>query len=241
MEAPAGGALRCAGCYIPSMHSAPLPQAALPAVDSPPRRFLGNRSYSYEHVGRYEEALRDAEKSLELQPNFIKGHFRKGKALKGLKRYDEAITAFQEVLSCHLNHAEAAQEVVDCQQKLQELTVSTKDNLPRLLSQQPTSPSSLVHSNDRVFIPRTVVYTRSHGGQSAPRNVTAAKPPSSTLYPIWVGNITSTITEDMLRSRFAAFGAIHSFRILYSRTCAFVNFISKAAAESAFQALQVTV
>ncbi|XP_069833033.1 tetratricopeptide repeat protein 31 [Dendropsophus ebraccatus] len=48
-------------------------------------RFLGNRSYSYERVGRYKEALEDAEKSLELQPNFIKGQFRKGKALKGLK------------------------------------------------------------------------------------------------------------------------------------------------------------
>ncbi|KAG8429584.1 hypothetical protein GDO86_019772, partial [Hymenochirus boettgeri] len=48
-------------------------------------RFMGNRSYSYERSGKYKEALEDAEHALQLEPNFIKGYFRKGKALKGLK------------------------------------------------------------------------------------------------------------------------------------------------------------
>ncbi|CAN2387160.1 Zgc 123010, partial [Pristimantis euphronides] len=132
-----------------------------------PRRFLGNRSYSYQHIGRHQEALQDAEKSLELQPHFIKGHFRKGKALKGLKRYAEAIKAFQQVLSCDLNHIEAAQEVAECQQKLQELKTRTQEGLPKLipLSLQPTPQSAVVHnSSNKVIIPRTVVYTRSSGG-----------------------------------------------------------------------------
>ncbi|KAM3910437.1 tetratricopeptide repeat protein 31 isoform 2-T2 [Leptodactylus fuscus] len=194
-------------------------------------RFLGNRSYSYERLGRYREALQDAEKALELRPDFIKGHFRRGKALKGLKRYLEAITAFQQVLSCDLNRVEAAQEVAECQQTLQALTMSTRENLPSL---QPCLPSS--NNNNKVF--RNVVYTRSKGGLSAPPNVPQAQQASSTLYPVWVGNITSRITEDVLRSQFSAFGVLHSLRILYSRTCAFVNFTSKGAAESAFRALQ---
>ncbi|XP_040275414.1 tetratricopeptide repeat protein 31 [Bufo bufo] len=204
-------------------------------------RFLGNRSYSHERLGHYKEALQDAEKSLELQPHFIKGHFRKGKALKGLKRYSEAITAFQRVLSCDLNRVEAAQEVADCQQKLQMLTMSTRKILPSNppLSQQPTPPGSL-GQNSRVF--RNTVYTRSNGGHSAPKaaphHVPPPKPVSSILYPIWVGNITSRITEDVLRSQFSAFGAIHSLRILYTRTCAFINFASKDAAEAAFRSLQ---
>ncbi|XP_071987837.1 tetratricopeptide repeat protein 31 isoform X2 [Engystomops pustulosus] len=196
-------------------------------------RFLGNRSYSYERLALYKEALADAERSLELQPNFIKGYFRKGKALKGLKRYSEAISAFQRALSCDLNRVEAAQEVADCQRKLQELKISTRENLPAPLNLQPVPA---------VF--RSVVYTRSNGGlpaaRTAPPSVPAAhpRPGSSTLYPIWVGNITSRITEDVLRSRFAVFGAIHSLRILYSRTCAFINFTNKGSAESAFRALQ---
>lgn len=203
-------------------------------------RFLGNRSYSYERVGRYREALQDAEKSLELQPHFMKGHFRKGKALKGLKRYSEAITAFQRVLSCDVNRQEAAREVADCRQKLQELTMSMRVNLPSftpLLQLMPPGP--LGHNiNKKVFVPHNRVYTRCDGGQAAPHILPAAKPVSSTLYPVWVGNITGRITEEVLRSQFAVFGAIHSLRILYSRTCAFINFTDKHAAESAFRALQ---
>ncbi|XP_077136588.1 tetratricopeptide repeat protein 31 isoform X2 [Ranitomeya variabilis] len=210
-------------------------------------RFLGNRSYSYERVGRCREALQDAERSLELHPHFIKGYFRKGKALKGLKRYAEAITAFQQVLSCDLSRAEAAQEVAECQQKLQELAMAarkiTLSNTPLCLMPTPLS-SAGENNSDKVFIPRNLVYTRSNKGQSAPKtaaqNLPAAKPvpASSTLYPVWVGNITGKITEDVLRSQFAVFGAIHSLRILYSRTCAFINFSSKHAAEAAFRALQ---
>lgn len=203
-------------------------------------RFLGNRSYSYERVGRFREALQDAEKSLELEPHFIKGHFRKGKALKGLQRYLEAITAFREVLSSDVNRVEAAQEVADCQRKLQELTMSTRGNLPSLTPLLQLIPPSSIgrNNNNKVFIPRTVVYTRSDIRQSAPRILPVVKPVSSTLYPVWVGNITSRITEEVLRSQFTVFGAIHSLRILYSRTCAFINFTSKDAAESAFRALQ---
>ncbi|XP_073418878.1 tetratricopeptide repeat protein 31 isoform X2 [Dendrobates tinctorius] len=210
-------------------------------------RFLGNRSYSYERVGRCQEALQDAERSLELHPHFIKGYFRKGKALKGLKRYSEAITAFQQVLSCDLSRAEAAQEIAECHQKLQEMAMAarktTLSNTPLGLMPTPLSSAGENNSN-KVFIPRNLVYTRSSKGLSAPKpvaqNLPAAKPvpACSALYPVWVGNITSRITEDVLRSQFAVFGAIHSLRILYSRTCAFINFSSKHAAEAAFRSLQ---
>lgn len=50
-----------------------------------PRRLFGNRSYCYEKLRCYEEALRDAQVALGLQPGWPKGLFRKGKALRGLK------------------------------------------------------------------------------------------------------------------------------------------------------------
>ncbi|XP_069832332.1 uncharacterized protein [Dendropsophus ebraccatus] len=133
--------------------------------------------------------------------------------------------------------------MADCQQKLQELMMPTRGSLPSYtpLSVRPTLPSLIGQNNNntKVFIARNLVYTRSsNGGQSDPRSPPTAKPASSTLYPVWVGNITARVTEDVLRSQFSVFGAIHSLRILYSRTCAFINFSRKDAAESAFRTLQ---
>lgn len=50
-----------------------------------PPRLFGNRSYCYEKLQRYEEALKDAQESLRLQPGWPKGFFRKAKALQGLQ------------------------------------------------------------------------------------------------------------------------------------------------------------
>lgn len=48
-------------------------------------RLFGNRSFCYERIQQYENALRDADLALCIEPNWIKGLFRKGKALCGLK------------------------------------------------------------------------------------------------------------------------------------------------------------
>lgn len=48
-------------------------------------RLFGNRSLCFERMQQYENALRDADLALFMEPNWIKGLFRKGKALCGLK------------------------------------------------------------------------------------------------------------------------------------------------------------
>ncbi|XP_053330227.1 tetratricopeptide repeat protein 31 [Spea bombifrons] len=205
-------------------------------------RFLGNRSYSYERCGRYQEALRDADQALQLQPHFIKGHFRKGKALKGLQRYSEAIAAFQKVLLSDINHTEAAAEIAQCQTDIQaQITrVNVNSNCP--LNPPPTPPES---SSGKGLVIRNSRYTIANGTVTTPKSATkqklppAKQPPTlSSLYPVWVGNVTNKITEDVLRATFEPFGPVHSMRILYSRTCAFINYTGKKDAERAFQELQ---
>ncbi|KAM5126710.1 E3 ubiquitin-protein ligase TTC3-like, partial [Mantella aurantiaca] len=210
-------------------------------------RFLGNRSYVYERLGFYDESLGDAENSLKLQKHFLKGHFRKGKALKGLKRYLEAVAAFQEVLSVDGNHVEAAREILQCQQKMQETMTSTRVKILSTAPLQPLAPppAFVPAQNNKVFVPRNIYNTKFEANKSV---VTASNGPApegaanvvihSKLYPIWVGNVTNTVTESALRHRFQAFGVIHSVRILYSRTCAFINFTNKESAEAAYQSLQ---
>ncbi|XP_071369520.1 uncharacterized protein [Centroberyx affinis] len=74
-------------------------------------KLFGNRSLCYERMQQYENALMDADLALSMQPNWIKGLFRKGKALCGLKRYYEASLIYKEVLRLDSSSAEATLEL----------------------------------------------------------------------------------------------------------------------------------
>ncbi|XP_045920221.1 tetratricopeptide repeat protein 31-like isoform X2 [Micropterus dolomieu] len=78
-------------------------------------KLFGNRSFCFERMREYEKALTDAELSLNMCPGWVKGLFRKGRALAGLKRYEEAAQAFREVLKLDSSCAEAAQELMRVQ------------------------------------------------------------------------------------------------------------------------------
>ncbi|XP_008433901.1 tetratricopeptide repeat protein 31-like isoform X2 [Poecilia reticulata] len=87
------------------------------AIKYNPKEFklFGNRSFCFEKMQEYEKALTDAELALSVSPGWVKGLFRKGKALAGLKRYKEAADAFRDVLKRESSYAEAAQELMRVQ------------------------------------------------------------------------------------------------------------------------------
>ncbi|XP_037539305.1 tetratricopeptide repeat protein 31 isoform X2 [Nematolebias whitei] len=87
------------------------------AIKYNPKEFklFGNRSFCFEKLQECEKALADAELSLGICPGWIKGLFRKGRALAGLKRYEEAADAFRDVLKRESSYAEAAQELMRVQ------------------------------------------------------------------------------------------------------------------------------
>ncbi|KAJ1985222.1 Hsp90 cochaperone [Dimargaris verticillata] len=64
-----------------------------------------NRSASYASLKRYQEALKDAEKTIELKQDWPKGYSRKGAALIGLRQFDEARDAFKQGLEIDPNNA----------------------------------------------------------------------------------------------------------------------------------------
>ncbi|XP_037652668.1 RNA polymerase II-associated protein 3 isoform X1 [Sebastes umbrosus] len=83
------------------------------AIKYNPKEFklFGNRSLCFERLQQYENALGDADLALSMEPNWIKGLFRKGKALCGLKRYYEASLIYKEVLQLESSSTEATQEL----------------------------------------------------------------------------------------------------------------------------------
>ncbi|NWR64209.1 TTC31 protein, partial [Bucorvus abyssinicus] len=238
------------GCYAEAV------QAFTAALRLNPveHRLFGNRSFCYERLQRYEEALGDALEALRLRPGWLKGLFRKGKALRGLQRYAEAANTFAELLQLNGTDAEAGTQLAACRALL---PVS-----PSLVSPvTPVTPAA-AQLGLTPFFPRsraawgrspcrdtdtsgfiTVMSSRNQArGQGQPA---ATSPvmlpvthPARDCYPLWVGNITPRITETVLHRTFGRFGEIRFIRLLPGRHCAFVNFARKKAAEAAFTAMQ---
>ncbi|KAL7516355.1 hypothetical protein ACHAWX_001380 [Stephanocyclus meneghinianus] len=61
--------------------------------------YYSNRSAAYLKKGDANNALEDANSTIAIDPNFAKGYSRKGAALHALKRYNDAIAAFEEGLA----------------------------------------------------------------------------------------------------------------------------------------------
>ncbi|NXP96252.1 TTC31 protein, partial [Passerina amoena] len=225
------------------------------ALELNPRehRLLGNRSYCLEKLGRFEEALADAEAALALQPGWPKGSFRKGKALRGLQRYAEAARTFEELLQQDRAHAEAATQLEACRALLQvrppiptpwpcPLPCCAPQASPLSPHSSAAAPGSCQDTGDKSV---------TGGSGKAPTKDTERAPavasgcptlppshPARDCFPLWVGNVTSHITEKVLRCAFGRFGEIRSVRLLPGRHCAFINFRGKAEAEEAFRAMQ---
>ncbi|XP_026196298.1 hsp70-Hsp90 organizing protein 2-like [Anabas testudineus] len=96
-------------------------------------KLFGNRSLCYERMQQYENALRDADLALCMEPGWVKGLFRKGKALCGLKKYYEASLIYVEVLKLDSSSAEAKQELKRAQTlHLMEMGFSWEQSLEAL-------------------------------------------------------------------------------------------------------------
>ncbi|NXK61364.1 TTC31 protein, partial [Sylvietta virens] len=222
------------------------------ALELNPRehRLLGNRSYCLEKLGRYEEALADAEAALALRPGWPKGSFRKGKALRGLKRYAEAARTFEELLLQDGAYAEAATQLEACRALLQ-----VRAPFPTLYPLPPWVLNPFGHSaagwattscqdTGDTSVTRGSSGTPTRDPERRPAVASVPQPtlppshPARDCFPLWVGNITSHINEKVLRRAFGRFGEIRSMRLLPGRRCAFINFSGKAEAEEAFRAMQ---
>jgi tetratricopeptide (TPR) repeat protein len=75
-------------------------------VPSEPRA-LSNRSACHAALGRYADALADADAAAAVQPSFAKAHSRRGLALWHLDRFHESAEAYQTAISIDGANADA--------------------------------------------------------------------------------------------------------------------------------------
>lgn len=86
--------------------------------DSNDVSFFSNRSGAYFNLGKFDQALSDAEIILSKDPKFSKGYQRKGLALEKLQKYEEAAEAFNEGLKIDPTNKELQQGKDRCESNL---------------------------------------------------------------------------------------------------------------------------
>ncbi|XP_057375057.1 stress-induced-phosphoprotein 1-like isoform X2 [Daphnia carinata] len=89
------------------------------AIDPENHVLYRNRSAAYAKAGKYLEALQDAEKTVSLKPDWVKGYSRKGAALAYLGRDGEAQTAYEEGLKYEPNNEQLKEGLQEVRAKLE--------------------------------------------------------------------------------------------------------------------------
>nr|XP_020650800.1 tetratricopeptide repeat protein 31 isoform X1 [Pogona vitticeps] len=224
------------------------------AVKLNPReyRFFGNRSFCYERLQCYAEALQDARLALSLHPGWPKGLFRQGKALMGLKRYVEAARTFEDLLRLGDFRSDAAIQLKRCQ--VLHLLENGFHGSPSDWSPWAREAYLLLSGDQQSKQAAATTPTSSRsgsawaGGHLASLTITssgakgtmpsAAQAPIRECFAVWVGNLTPRVTEEVLLRYFQPFGPIHSMRHLPRKFCAFINYTQQEAAEAAYATLQ---
>lgn len=190
--------------------------------DPKDNRFFGNRSYCYYCLEQYPLALADAERAIQLAPDWPKGYFRKGSALMGMKRYSEAEAAMEQVLKLDRDCEEAVTDLFNCKVlQLMELGFEEMQSV------------QLLEKFSTVQAVQTACLEAARAGSQDPSVVQPGSPCAS----LWVGNVTTELTEKHLWDLFKMYGEIESIRVLHERFCAFVNFRNANMASRAMEKL----
>ncbi|CAF1148590.1 unnamed protein product [Adineta steineri] len=114
------------------------------ALDEKNHVLFSNRSAAYTKLGKYEDALKDAEECITLKPDFTKGYSRKGAALSFLKRYDEAINVYEEGLKIDPSNQQLKTDLKTAQNDSKKSSASPFDFFsdPKFQSELMTNPKA---------------------------------------------------------------------------------------------------
>lgn len=217
-------------------------------------RFFGNRSYCYGRIEKYDSALKDADSAINLAPEWPKGYFRKGRALTGLKRSQEAEQVFQQVLKldpvCEDAQFELGrvrvQILIDMgfTHQLSEQAVRTYGTVQQALEALLAGKVSDEEDSDNPYLSDEDIPTQNRNIENNIQNKKTqkniqTKQPEPKCTALWVGNVDpGMVTEKQMTQLFSKCGKVSSVRILPHKYCAFVNYNDSQSAMAAMEKLQ---
>ncbi|XP_078711618.1 uncharacterized protein LOC144931539 isoform X1 [Lampetra fluviatilis] len=207
------------------------------SIDPNDYRPFGNRSYCYDMLRQFPKALKDADVALELFPGWAKGHFRRGRALLGLEKYKQAEEAFKRVLDLDKDCDDAVDALFSI--KVERLMDQgfTREDSEKALNQEESFEAAhnfLVNSTEYLETmdisngSDSDIFHNNHVGHTSRMEANS----------LWIGNVTSNVTEKAIMDLFKRYGTIRSVRVMHERYCAFVNYTNGEAAAKAMSALQ---
>lgn len=121
------------------------------ALDGNNHVLYSNRSAAYAKAEKYNLALEDAEKTVNLKPDWGKGYSRKGSALAYLGRYAESIQAYQKGLRLDPNNEQLKSGLADV--KAQQVAhVTNPFNSPNLFIRLAKNPRTKGYLADPEYI-----------------------------------------------------------------------------------------
>ena len=96
-----------------------------------------NRSAMHLNLSEFDEAITDAEKAISLKPDYAKAYLRKGKALEGQQRLQEALDTYKLGLEKDKTNA----QLLEASQEL-EASINNPflKNYPKLFTDPRTAP-----------------------------------------------------------------------------------------------------
>ncbi|CAG2164925.1 unnamed protein product, partial [Oppiella nova] len=77
-------------------------------------KLFSNRAACYQKLAEFQLALRDCDKCIQLDPNFVKGYTRRGLALIAMKEFSKAQAAYEKALEIDKNNQEAIEGFKKC-------------------------------------------------------------------------------------------------------------------------------
>ncbi|KAM0787259.1 hypothetical protein ACM66B_006494 [Microbotryomycetes sp. NB124-2] len=86
-----------------------------------------NRAAALTKLLALPEALKDAEKAIEVDPTFVKGYIRKATVLLGMKEYSKASTAIEQAAEKDVEHKHQT-EISQTLRKISEAEFATRSN-----------------------------------------------------------------------------------------------------------------